>query len=128
MRNETEGQLLVDEYLILTYTRNIMRQDMPEDERHVLLLDARDCINKAVGHDKQNVLDDELKNDTVQFDLAVERFKINSDYIDNRISDLMGSLTESLYDIENFCMDNESKSKLSGRFLDLFPNIKTENQ
>ena len=68
MRNETEGQLLVDEYLILTYTRNIMRQDMPEDERHVLLLDARDCINKAVGHDKQNVLDDELKNDTVQFD------------------------------------------------------------
>ena len=126
MRNETEGQLLVDEYLILTYTRNIMRQDMPEDERHVLLLDARDCINKAVGHDKQNVLDDELKNDTVQFDLAVERFKINSDYIDNRISDLMGSLTESLYDIENFCMDNESKSKLSGRFLDLFPNIRTE--
>ena len=58
-------------------------------------------------------IDDELKNDTVQFDLAVERFKINSDYIDNRISDLMGSLTESLYDIENFCMDNESKSKLS---------------
>ena len=126
MRNETEGQLLVDEYLILTYTRNIMRQDMPEDERHVLLQDARDCINKAVGHDKQNVLDDELKNDTVQFDLAVERFKINSVYIDNRISDLMGSLTESLYDIENFCMDNESKSKLSGRFLDLFPNIRTE--
>ena len=56
MRNETEGQLWVDEYLILTYTRNIMRQDMPEDERHVLLQDARDCINKAVGHDKQNVL------------------------------------------------------------------------
>lgn len=72
-------------------------------------------------------IDDELKNDTVQFDLAVERFKINSDYIDNRISDLMGSLTESLYDIENFCMDNESKSKLSGRFLDLFPNIRTED-
>lgn len=73
-------------------------------------------------------IDDELKNDTVQFDLAVERFKINSDYIDNRIGDLMGSLTESLYDIENFCMDNDSKSKLSGRFLDLFPNIKSENQ
>lgn len=71
-------------------------------------------------------IDDELKNDTVQFDLAVERFKINSDYIDDRIGDLMGSLTESLYDIENFCMDNESKSKLSGRFLDLFPNVRTE--
>ena len=71
-------------------------------------------------------IDDELKNDTVQFDLAVERFKINSNYIDNRIDDLMGSLTESLYDIENFCMDNESKSKLSGRFLDLFPNIRSD--
>ena len=71
-------------------------------------------------------IDDKLKNDTVQFDLAEERFKINSNYIDNRIDDLMGSLTESLYDIENFCMDNDSKSKLSGRFLDLFPNIKTE--
>ena len=69
-------------------------------------------------------IDDELKNDTVQFDLALERFKINSDYIDNRIRDLMGSLTESLYDIENFCMDNETKSSLSGRFMDLFPNVK----
>lgn len=71
-------------------------------------------------------IDDELKNDTVQFDLALERFKINSDYIDNRIRDLMGSLTESLYDIENFCTDNETKSSLSGRFMDLFPNVKNE--
>ena len=71
-------------------------------------------------------IDDELKNDTVQFDLALERFKINSDYIDNRIRDLMGSLTESLYDIENFCMDKETKSSLSGRFVDLFPNVSTE--
>lgn len=71
-------------------------------------------------------IDDELKNDRVQFDLALERFKINSDYIDNRISDLMGSQTESMYDIENFSTDNETRSSLSRRFVDLFPNVSKE--
>lgn len=68
-------------------------------------------------------IDDDLKNDTVQFDLAVERFKINSDYIDKKIEDIMEVLSESLYDIENFGMDNEIRTTLSNRFIDLFPNV-----
>ena len=52
------------------------------------------------------------KNDTVQFDLAVERFKINSDYIDKNIEQIISTLSNSLYDIENFCMDNETRTLL----------------
>lgn len=73
-------------------------------------------------------IDDDLKNDTVQFDLAVERFKINSDYIDKKIEDIMEVLSESLYDIENFCMDNETRTTLSNRFVDLFPNVAEANE
>ena len=51
---------------------------------------------------KMYYVDGDLKNDTVQFDLAVERFKINNGYIDKRIKDLMEFETNSLYDIENF--------------------------
>ena len=38
---------------------------------------------------KMYYVDGDLKNDTVQFDLAVERFKINNGYIDKRIKDLL---------------------------------------
>ena len=44
-------------------------------------------------------LDNDLKNDTVQFDLVVERFKINSDYIDKNIEQIISTLSDSLYDI-----------------------------
>lgn len=68
-------------------------------------------------------LDDDLKNDTIQFDLAIERFKINSDYIDKNIGQVMDALSESLYDIENFCMDNETRVPLEKRFPNLFWNV-----
>lgn len=68
-------------------------------------------------------LDNDLKNDTVQFDLAVERFKINSDYIDKNIEQIISTLSDSLYDIENFCMDNETRTSLGRRFPVLFWNI-----
>lgn len=73
-------------------------------------------------------LDDDLKNDTVQFDLAVERFKINSDYIDKNIEQIISTLSDSLYDIENFCMDNETRTSLGRRFPDLFWNIYSESE
>ena len=41
-------------------------------------------------------LDNDLKNDTVQFDLAVERFKINSDHIDKNIEQIISTLSDSL--------------------------------
>lgn len=68
-------------------------------------------------------LDNDLKNDTVQFDLAVEGFNINSDYIDKNIEQIISTLSDSLYDIENFCMDNETRTSLGRRFPDLFWNI-----
>lgn len=64
-------------------------------------------------------LDNDLKNDIVQFDLAVERFKINSDYIYKNIERIISTLSDSLYDIENFCMDNETRTSLGRRFPDL---------
>ena len=71
-------------------------------------------------------LDDDLKNDTIQFDLAIERFKINSDYIDKSIEQVMCKLSDSLYDIENFCMDNETRTTLGRRFPNLFWNVSSK--
>ena len=71
-------------------------------------------------------LDDDLKNDTIQFDLAIERFKINSDYIDKSIEQVMCTLSDSLYDIENFCMDNETRTTLGRRFPNLFWNVSSK--
>ena len=73
-------------------------------------------------------LDNDLKNDTVQFDLAVERFKINSDYIDKNIEQIISTLSDSLYDIENFCMDNETRTSLGRHFPVLFWNIYSKNE
>lgn len=73
-------------------------------------------------------MDGDLKNDTVQFDLTVERFKINNGYIDKRIKDLMEFETNSLYDIENFCVDNESNLPLRHRFLDVPWNVPMDSK
>lgn len=72
---------------------------------------------------KMYYLDDDLKNDTIQFDLAIERFKVNSGDIDSNINHIMNYVTDSIYDIENFCSDNETKNKLERRFPDLFWNV-----
>jgi hypothetical protein len=72
---------------------------------------------------KMYYLDDDLKNDTIQFDLAIERFKVNSGDIDSNIEHVLKYVTEPIYDIENFCSDNETKNKLEKRFPDLFWNV-----
>ena len=72
--------------------------------------------------------DDDLKNDTIQFYLAIERFKINSDYVDKKIENIISTLSDSLYDVEKFCMDNETRTPLGGRLHDLFWNIYSENE
>lgn len=59
---------------------------------------------------KMYYLDDDLKNDTIQFDSAIERYKINNGYVNAHINNILGSFrTSSLYDIENFSIDNEMK-------------------
>lgn len=59
---------------------------------------------------KMYYLDDDLKNDTIQFDSAIERYKINTDYIHDHISDILKTFKiSSLYDIENFGIENESQ-------------------
>lgn len=73
-------------------------------------------------------LDDDLKNDTVQFDLAIERFKINSGYIDQNIDSMLNFVTNSIYDIESFGIDNESNLPLTDRFLDVFINASEKSE
>lgn len=68
-------------------------------------------------------LDDDLKNDTIQFDLAVERFRINSDDIDNLLNKIKKAITPSIYDVDRFCINKETELPLSNRFDDLHINI-----
>lgn len=65
---------------------------------------------------KMFYLDDDLKNDTVQFDLAMERFKLNSGFIDRQINKMLRFFSNSIHDIESFCMDNETRLPLERRF------------
>lgn len=72
----------------------------------------KDTINKMF------YLDDDLKNDTIQFDLALERLRINNGYIDENIKQLLQVFhNASLYDVENFCADNETILSLQKRFI-----------
>lgn len=73
-------------------------------------------------------LNDDLKNDTVQFDLAIERFRINSENIDHSIELMLDYTTNSVYDIENFCADNESTDTLHRRFYDKYWNVDEESK
>ena len=73
-------------------------------------------------------LDDDLKNDTIQFDIAIERFKINSGFIDMNIELVMEFFTLSIYDIECFCTDNETRLPLENRFQDLFWNVNQDKE
>lgn len=67
---------------------------------------------------KMYYLDDDLKNDTIQFDLALERLRINNGYIDMNIMKILGVFKNtSIYDVENFCTDNETKLSLDKRFM-----------
>ena len=62
-------------------------------------------------------LDDDLKNDTIQFTLAVERYKINNGYIQRqriKIQEIIDAAT--MYDINNFANDNMNSLDLENRF------------
>ena len=72
-------------------------------------------------------LDDDLKNDTIQFDLAVERFRINSGDIDKLLNIIKKAITRSIYDIDRFEQNSETDLQLNNRFDDLQMNIKTNN-
>lgn len=70
---------------------------------------------------KMYYLDDDLKNDTIQFDLALERLRINNGYIDKNLQNIMKVFNNaSIYDVENFCADNETKLSLKNRFPDFY--------
>lgn len=73
-------------------------------------------------------LDDDLKNDTVQFDLAMERFKLNSGFIDRQIDKMLKFISNSIHDIENFCIDNETRAVLQGRFPFKEWNVETNSE
>lgn len=73
-------------------------------------------------------LDDDLKNDTIQFDLAVERFKINCGNIDDNIELLLKYVTNNVHELEYYCTDNQTRSTLHKRFLDLFWNVTINNK
>ena len=49
------------------------------------------------------LLDDDLNNDTCQFQYAIERYKINSKYFEDEINDIKKSYwNSSLYDIDSY--------------------------
>lgn len=73
-------------------------------------------------------LDDDLKNDTIQFDLAVERFKINCGNIDDNIEMILKYITNNVHELEYYCMDNQTRSTLHRRFHDLFWNVTEERE
>ena len=73
-------------------------------------------------------LDDDLKNDTIQFDLAIERFKINCGNIDDNIEMILKYITNNVHELEYYCMDNQTRSTLHRRFHDLFWNVAEERE
>ncbi|MBO4754778.1 MAG: hypothetical protein J5543_09300 [Bacteroidales bacterium] len=68
-------------------------------------------------------LDDDLKNDTIQFDLAIERFRINSGDIDRQLNKIKSSISRSIYDIDRLSKNTETELPLGDRFTELHMNI-----
>ena len=81
----------------------------------------KDMINRMY------FLDDDLKNDTIQFDLAVERFRINSGEIDKHINMIKEAIKPSIYDVDRFGPNTETELPLSDRFNDLGINLFNNN-
>lgn len=62
-------------------------------------------------------LDDDLKNDTIQFSTAIERYKINNGYIQaqwNNIQNIMR--IAPMHEIENYAKEEMTKMDLKNRF------------
>ena len=62
-------------------------------------------------------LDDDLKNDTIQFDIALERFKINNGIIDHNIENILRNFDKTrIYDVENYNIDYDIEQSTNNRF------------
>ena len=62
-------------------------------------------------------LDDDLKNDTIQFSTAIERYKINNEYIQEQLTKIQGIIGEApMYVIDNYANENMSNQNLENRF------------
>lgn len=62
-------------------------------------------------------LDDDLKNDTIQFDIALERFKINNGIIDHNIENILRNFNKTrIYDVENYNIDYDIEQSTNNRF------------
>ncbi len=62
-------------------------------------------------------LDDDLKNDTIQFSTAIERYKINNEYIQEQLTKIQEIIGEApMYDINNYANENMNNLGLEDRF------------
>ena len=62
-------------------------------------------------------LDDDLKNDTIQFSTAIERYKINNEYIQEQLMKIQGIIGEApMYVIDNYANENMNNQDLENRF------------
>ena len=62
-------------------------------------------------------LDDDLKNDTIQFSTAIERYKINNGYIQAQLNNIQNIMIKApMHEIENFAKEEMTKMDLKNRF------------
>ena len=62
-------------------------------------------------------LDDDLKNDTIQFSTAIERYKINNGYIQAQLNNIQNIMRIApMHKIENFAKEEMTKMDLKNRF------------
>ena len=62
-------------------------------------------------------LDDDLKNDTIQFGTAIERYKINNAYIQEQLAKIQGIIGDApMYEIDNYAKENMNNQGLEDRF------------
>ena len=62
-------------------------------------------------------LDDDLKNDTIQFSTAIERYKINNEYIQEQLTKIQEIIGEApMYEINSYANENMNNLGLEDRF------------
>lgn len=62
-------------------------------------------------------LDDDLKNDTIQISTAIERYKINNEYIQEKLTKIQRIIGEApMYEIDNYANENMNNQNLENRF------------
>lgn len=62
-------------------------------------------------------LDDDLKNDTIQISTAIERYKINNDYLQEQLAKIQGIIGDApMYEIDNYASENMNNLDLENRF------------